>query len=259
MKITLPATSFALITAVTLLAACQPVDKPAAKPAADAKTGAAAADAIAGLPTEKERVSYMIGMDMGKSLEQIKDEVDVKTLTRAVDAVLKGEKPLMTDEQAAKIREEFGDKLQAKQLADVQAKAKANAAAGDKFMAENAKKPGVKSTASGVQYQSLTEGKGRKPTAEDVVKVHYKGTQLDGKVFDSSYERGEPAMIPLSGVVPGWREGLMLMPVGSKYMLWIPGRMGYGENVPPGAPIGPNETLVFEVELLDIVKPGAKN
>lgn len=248
--------SFAILTAAGLLAAgCQPVDKSASKPG-QAKPQAAAAkgDAIPGLATEKEQASYMIGMDIAKTMEIAKDEVDVDTMAKAIKTVLSGGKPLMTDEQAQKVREAFGAKMQAKQMAEVTAKAKKNADDGEKFLAENTKKPGVKTTASGVQYQVITEGKGPKPTAEDVVKVHYKGTQLNGKVFDSSYDRGEPAMIPLGGVVPGWREGLLLMPVGSKYTLWIPGRMAYGENVPPGAPIGPNETLVFEVELLDIVK-----
>ena len=118
--------------------------------------------------------------------------------------------------------------------------------------------PGVQTTASGLQYQVVSEGAGPKPKAEDVVRVHYKGTMLDGETFDSSYDRGEPATFPLSAVVPGWQEGLQLMPVGSKFKLWIPGKLGYGDKVPPGAPIGPNETLVFDVELLEIVKQDAK-
>ena len=135
------------------------------------------------------------------------------------------------------------------------AKARTNAEAGPKFLAENAKKPGVQSTESGLQYQVVTQGTGPKPKESDVVKVQYKGTELDGKVFDSSYDRGEPATIPLAQVVPGWREGILLMPVGSKYKLWIPSKLAYGENPPPGAPFGPNATLAFEVELLEIVKP----
>ena len=111
-------------------------------------------------------------------------------------------------------------------------------------------------TASGLQYQVLTEGKGAKPVLADGVKVHYKGSLLDGKVFDSSYERGEPAVMPLQGVIPGWAEGLQLMPVGSKYKFWIPAKLAYGEQAPPM--IGPNQLLTFEVELLDIVKPGSK-
>ena len=127
-------------------------------------------------------------------------------------------------------------------------------AEGQAFLAKNAKAPGVVTTASGLQYQVVTEGKGPKPKAGDVVRVHYKGATLDGKTFDSSYDRGQPVVFPLDQVVPGWQEGLQLMPVGSKYKLWIPGNLGYGEKGTPGGPIGPNATLVFDVELIDIVK-----
>jgi FKBP-type peptidyl-prolyl cis-trans isomerase FkpA len=135
------------------------------------------------------------------------------------------------------------------------ADAKSNLEAGQKFLAENAKKPGVQTTASGLQYQVITEGKGPKPKAGEVVRVHYKGALLDGKVFDSSYDRGQPVVFPIDQVVPGWQEGLQLMPVGSKYKLWIPANLGYGEKGTPGGPIGPNSTLVFDLELIDIVKP----
>ena len=125
----------------------------------------------------------------------------------------------------------------------------------EKFLADNGKKPDVKTTASGLQYQVVSEGTGPKPKATDVVKVKYKGTTLDGKEFDSTEAHGgEPAVLPLDRVIPGWSEGIHLMPVGSKYKFWIPSNLGYGEQVPPGAPFPPNATLVFEVELLDIVK-----
>ena len=163
-----------------------------------------------------------------------------------------GEKLLLTEEQAKEIGEAFGQRMQAKQIAKAMAEAKSNLEKGQKALAENGKKPGVVTTASGLQYQILTEGKGAKPAATDGVKVHYKGTLLDGKTFDSSYDRGEPAVMPLQGVIPGWVEGLQLMPVGSKYTFWIPAKLAYGEQAPPM--IGPNQTLVFEVELLDIVK-----
>jgi FKBP-type peptidyl-prolyl cis-trans isomerase len=145
--------------------------------------------------------------------------------------------------------------MQAKQIAKMMADAKNNLEAGQKFLAENAKKPGVQTTASGLQYQVVTEGKGAKPKAGDVVRVHYKGSLLDGKVFDSSYDRGQPVVFPIDQVVPGWQEGLQLMPVGSKFKLWVPANLGYGEKGTPGGPIGPNSTLVFDLELLDIVKP----
>ena len=235
----------------------KPVGDAADKGAATAaKTGDADAGKIAGLATDKEQASYMVGMDMAKTLEPIKDEIDVDTMTKAVKASLAGEKLLLSEEQAQKIRESFSKKLQEKRAADDAAKATRNEADGKAFLADNANKPGVKTTASGLQYQVITEGKGPKPKATDMVLVHYKGSLLDGKVFDSSYERNEPAQIPLPQVVPGWREGIQLMPVGSKYKLWIPAVLAYGAQGTPGGPIPPNATLAFEIELLDIAKGG---
>jgi FKBP-type peptidyl-prolyl cis-trans isomerase len=138
------------------------------------------------------------------------------------------------------------------------ADAKQNAEAGDKFLAENAKKPGIKTTASGLQYQVVTAGAGAKPKPTDTVRVNYKGSLLDGTVFDDSSKHGGPAEIPLQQVVPGWQEGIALMPVGSKYTFWIPAKLGYGDKGTPGGPIPPNATLVFEVELLDIAKRETK-
>jgi len=249
------------LATVAFLAACnKPADKDAAAAADEpAKTEAEAKEGgslkIAGLPTEKEQASYMIGMRMAKQLEPIKDEVNVDTIARAIKSALAAEKMLMTEEQATQVEIAFGERVSAKRMAEQMAKARTNAEAGPKFLAENAKKPGVQTTASGLQYQVVTEGKGAKPKETDMVRVHYKGTDLDGKTFDSSYDRGEPAMIPLAQVVPGWREGILLMPIGSKYKLWIPAKLAYGENPPPGAPFGPNATLAFEVELLDVVQP----
>jgi len=239
---------------------CKPGDKPDAaktadKTAADGKSDGAV---IPGLETEKQKVSYMIGLDIAKSLTPVKDEIEFDTMTKAIKTALAGETPLMDEKQAAAVREAFGQKLQAKQIADMLAKAKANLTEGETFLAANAKKPGIQTTASGLQYQVLSEGKGAKPKATDTVRVHYKGTLLDGKTFDSSIDRGEPVVFPLNQVVPGWQEGIALMPVGSKYKFWIPSKLGYGEKGTPGGPIGPNQTLVFEVELLDIVKPDAK-
>jgi FKBP-type peptidyl-prolyl cis-trans isomerase len=126
-----------------------------------------------------------------------------------------------------------------------------NKAAGEKFLAENGKKPTVKTTASGLEYEVITEGKGKKPSATDNVTVHYKGTTIDGTEFDSSYGRGEPATFPLNAVIPGWTEGVQLMPEGSKYKFYIPSTLAYGEDG-AGGKIGPNETLIFEVELIKI-------
>lgn len=239
------------------VAACKPADD-AATTADAADTGeAAGADAtgleIAGLPTEKAQASYMVGMDIGESLKQIEGEIDVAVVIEAMQATLAGEDPRLTEEQRAQVRQRFATALQARRQAEMQAKAAANATEGQAFLAANKDKPGVETTASGLQYQVLEPGDGEKPTVDDVVRVHYKGTLLDGTEFDSSYERGEPAMFALGQVVPGWQEGIALMPVGSKYRLWIPGDLAYGELGTPNGEIGPNATLVFEVELLEIV------
>lgn len=253
------------LIAVTTLAATLFVagcNKDAADPKNTAKPADAAAaksdpNAIPGLKDEKERISYMIGMDIGKTLDQVKDEVDVDTLEKALRTALSGGKPLMTEEQAQKVREEFSQKIQAKRIAEQMQAASKNQKAGQDFLAANAKKPGVQATPSGLQYQVITQGTGPKPKETDMVRVHYTGTLLDGTKFDSSLDRGEPATIPLQQVVPGWREGIQLMPVGSKYRLWLPSNLAYGEAGTPGGPIAPNSTLVFEVELLGIEKPGA--
>ena len=258
-----PRNTAALLVLATLslaIVGCKPGDK--AEPEATATTAEADAEAdglkIEGLANEKEQVSYMIGLDLAKSLEPVKDELDLGTMTKAIKSGLAGEKSLMTEEQAAQVRESFGQKIQAKRIAEMMAKAKKNLDAGKAFLAANAKKPEVTTTASGLQYQVLEQGKGPKPSPTDTVRVHYAGTLLDGKTFDSSYERDEPVVFSLQQVVPGWQEGIALMPVGSKYRFWIPSELGYGEQGTPGGPIGPNETLVFEVELQDIVKDAAK-
>lgn len=245
----------ALAAAIALAGCNKPADKPAKADGAKSEE-AAASTKIAGLPTEKDQISYMVGMDVANLLKPAKDEVDMDTVIKALKDSMEGKKVLLTEEQANTIRETFAQKMQAKKIAESMAEAKKNADEGKKFLAENAKKPGVQTTASGLQYQVITEGKGPKPGAGDAVKVKYKGTLLDGKEFDSTDAHGgEPAVLPLDRVIPGWAEGIRLMPVGSKYKLWIPGNLGYGEQVPPGAPFPANATLVFEVELLDIVKP----
>lgn len=257
------------VSCVVALSACKPIEKNAgdAKPAADAKADAAAGEKegalkVPGLPTEKQQISYMIGMDIGKSLKPMKDEIDMATLQRAINDALADKKSLLTDEQAMQVMQAFAVKMQAKQQeemakkqAEMAEQGKKNVEEGKKFLAENGKKPGVTTTASGLQYQVITAGTGPKPKATDSVKVHYTGTLLDGTKFDSSHDRNEPAQFVLNSVVPGWTEALQLMPVGSKYKLWIPANLAYGEQGTPGGPIPPNATLVFEVELLEIAKP----
>lgn len=248
-----------MLLAALAAAGCDKADKPAADAQAKkAETADATAkgEQIAGLPTEKDQASYMVGMALAKQLEPMKDELDVDTIAKAIKTSLSGGKLLLTEEQAQKIGESFGEKMQAKQIADMMAKAKKNAAEGAAFLAENGKKPNVKTTATGLQYEVITEGKGARPKQTDVVQVNYKGSLLDGTEFDGSDKHGGPATIPLPQVVPGWREGITLMPVGSKYRFWIPAALGYGEQGTPGGPIPPSATLVFEVELLGIEKGG---
>lgn len=207
------------------------------------------------LKTDKDKISYMVGMDVGKGLAQIKDEIDMAVVVQALQASVKGDKKLMSDEEALKVRKDFMEKLQAKRAADDKAKAETNKTAGDAFLAKNKTKAGVKVTASGLQYEVVKPGTGPKPKDTDSVEVHYTGTLLDGTKFDSSRDRGEPAKFPLKGVIPGWTEGLQLMPVGSTYKFYIPANLAYGENGP--GPIGPNATLIFDVELIKIEAPAA--
>lgn len=245
----------ALAAAIALVGCDKPADEAAKTDAAKTEEAAGADKKIPGLKDEKAQISYMVGMDVAKMLEPAKGEIDMDTVNKAMKDVLDGKKVLLTEEQANEIRETFGQKMQAKKLAEMMADAKKNADEGKKFLAENGKKPGIMTTQSGLQYQVISEGKGAKPGADDAVKVTYKGTLLDGKEFDSTQAHGgEPAVLPLDRVIPGWAEGIRLMPVGSKYKFWIPSNLGYGEQVPPGAPFPPNATLVFEVELLEIVK-----
>ena len=211
--------------------------------------------AIDKLTTDREKVSYMVGMDMSKGLEQIKGEIDMAIVMQAMQDTLAGKPLLMTEQESQAVRQTFIQKLQAAQAGKQKEQAEKNQKEGAAFLAANKSKPGVKTTASGLQYQVVTEGKGPKPKATDQVKVHYTGTLVDGTKFDSSVDRGEPTTFPLSGVIPGWTEGLQLMPVGSKYKFFIPANLAYGDQAPPN--IGPNATLVFDVELLEIVDAAA--
>src|SRR3546814_464200 len=184
-------------------------------------------------------------MAVGLRDEAMKEQVELDVVVKALKSTSAGEKLLMTDEQAQASGEGFQRKLQAKQVEKMMADARTNAEAGDKFLAENAKKPGVVTTDSGLQYLVIEAGKGARPKASDTVRVNYKGTLLDGTVFDDSAQHGGPAEFPLAQVVPGWQEGIVLMPVGSKYRFWIPASLGYGETGTPGGPIPPNATLAF--------------
>ncbi len=203
------------------------------------------------LSTERDRISYMVGMDMATQLLPFKDDIDTRVMLEAIDDALAGRDARLSQTEALEIRQAFIGRLQARAAEQRQAAATTNREAGEKFLAENGQRAEVTTTASGLQYEVLRNAEGPKPAATDRVTVHYRGTLLDGTPFDSSYDRGQPATFPLNGVIPGWTEALQLMPVGSQYKLYIPSALAYGERGSQGA-IGPNATLVFEVELLEI-------
>jgi len=202
------------------------------------------------LNTEEQKLGYIIGMDIGKSLRQQGAEVDIDTLMDAIRTTYTGGTTALTEEEATSIREAYVEKRQAAQQAEAAVAGTSNMAEGQKFLAENKLKEGVQSTESGLQYKVLTMGSGAKPAATDTVKVHYRGTLLNGTEFDSSYARNEPISFALNRVIPGWTEGVQLMPIGSKFMFYIAPDLAYGEG--GGGPIPPGSTLIFEVELLDI-------
>ena len=202
------------------------------------------------LDTEEKKLGYIIGMDIGKSLREQGTDVDLDTLVEAIRATFKGEELAMTPEEAATVRKEYVEKRQTEQLHASEAAGADNLVEGQKFLAENKIKEGVQTTESGLQYKVLTMGEGAKPVASNTVKVHYKGTLLDGTEFDSSYARNEPISFGLDRVIAGWTEGVQLMPIGSKFIFYIAPDLAYGAG--GGGPIPPNSTLIFEVELLDI-------
>lgn len=207
--------------------------------------------------TPKERVSYSIGANIGKSLKAQELDIDLKVLASGLTDAFSG-KTVLTDAQMRDTLETFRKEMTAKMEAKMAAQGEKNIKAGVDFLAANAKKDGVKTTESGLQYTVIKSGTGKTPKATDTVKVHYKGTLIDGTVFDSSIERGEPVTFPVNGVIRGWVEALQLMKEGDKWQLVIPAKLAYGEQAPPGSKIGPNETLIFEVELISIEKPEAQ-
>ena len=212
------------------------------------------------LKTEKDKASYAIGMNIGKGLAENmkKDQVEVNNdiLLRGLKDALAGNKSLLTDEQIQAALTTLQNDLRKHQQELHDAEVAKNSSAGTAFLAANKAKPGVVTLPSGLQYKIITEGNGPKPTANDVVLCNYKGTLIDGTEFDSSYKRGKPASIPVGKVIKGWTEALQMMPVGSKWQLYIPPTLGYGEAGTNGGPIGPNATLIFEVELMSIQPKG---
>lgn len=236
----------ALVSAVALQACNQ---KPPAAPAEEAKAPAESA-----LTTSEQRLSYGIAYGLGQRMKADGVPLDAAAFGVGLADSLEGKEPRMTQEEISKEMQAYQEKAQAEHVAAQEALSKANTEAATAFLAANAAKAGVTTTASGLQYEVLTEGKGPKPTADDTVEVHYRGTLVDGTEFDSSYSRGETVTFGVGQVIPGWTEALQLMPVGSKWKLAIPADLAYGSGG-AGQVIGPNAALVFEVELIGIQDP----
>src|SRR5215469_14773909 len=201
------------------------------------------------LKDQKDKVSYSIGMQIGFNLGRQKVDVNPDILAAGIKDAIAG-KPQLTTDQVKDIMAQFEKDMEQKQ----KELGEKNKADGTKWLDENKKKPGVKATASGLQYKVEKEGTGPQPKATDMVSVNYRGTLVDGTEFDSSYKRGQPATFPVNGVIKGWTEALQLMKKGAKYQLFIPSNLAYGERA-MGPDIGANSTLIFEVELMDIKPP----
>jgi FKBP-type peptidyl-prolyl cis-trans isomerase len=221
-------------------------------PAAKAHTATAAKPATPlVLKTQKDKFSYALGMRMGESLHKQSVPVDPAIFSRGLRDALAGGKTQLTDDEAQAALAAVQNDIRKKQQEKMQAAAAVNTKQGEAFLAENKGKEGIVTLPSGLQYKILTAGTGPKPAATDSVSCNYRGTLIDGKEFDSSYKRGEPVTFAVNGVIKGWTEALQLMPVGSKWQLFVPPDLAYGDRG-AGADIGPGSTLIFEVELLSI-------
>jgi FKBP-type peptidyl-prolyl cis-trans isomerase FklB len=203
------------------------------------------------MKNEVDSVSYSLGVNIGKNIKKSGVEnLNYELVAKALEAAIKGEKQILDDETMGKSLETFFKKIQ-------QQKMDKNKLAGEDFLKKNKERKEVTTTTSGLQYEVITMGTGVKPNDTDMVQVHYHGTLIDGKVFDSSIDRGKPVSFPVNGVIPGWTEALKLMPVGSKWKLYIPASLGYGEQGAGGVIEG-NTVLIFEVQLLEIQKAGVQ-
>jgi FKBP-type peptidyl-prolyl cis-trans isomerase FklB len=250
------ASSFAQTSSATTQSNSQSTtaSKPASSTAKKPVTTAKRATPLT-LNTSKEKFSYALGMKMGANFKKQQVEVDPAILERGLKDAMAGGKTLLTDEQAQSALMEVQNEMRQKQMAKMQAEGDANKKAGEEFLAANKTKEGVVTLPSGLQYKIVSEGTGPKPTAADTVECNYRGTLIDGKEFDSSAKAGKPVTFPVSGVIKGWTEALQLMPVGSKWQLFIPSDLAYGDRG-AGPDIGPGSTLIFDVELVSI-KPKA--
>lgn len=203
------------------------------------------------LKTKKDKVSYSIGLDIGSSFKKQAIDIDPEILLRGLKDALSGKPALLTDAEVREVLIAFQQEVRAKEEGRVKEIAEKNKKEGEAFLAENKKKKSVVTLPSGLQYKVITAGTGEMPKSTDTVTTHYRGTLIDGTEFDSSYERGQPATFPVTGVIAGWTEALQLMKVGSKWQLFIPSGLAYGARG-AGGTIGPDATLIFEVELISI-------
>jgi FKBP-type peptidyl-prolyl cis-trans isomerase FklB len=234
---------FALIIMLAGLGACQKASGTAAKVLKKED-----------LDSQKKKVSYAIGLDIGQNFKARAIDVDMDILIQGLRDAQGTGKPMLTSEEIQKVMTQFQQDMMKVEQEKRMAQGQGNKAQEEAFLKENAQKPGIKVTASGLQYKVLRAGSGPMPKESDTVKVHYRGTLLNGSEFDSSYKHNEPAVFPLKGVIKGWTEALQLMKVGSKWQIFLPSSLAYGEQG-AGQVIGPNATLIFEVELLAIEKP----
>jgi len=206
------------------------------------------------LQNEADSLSYSLGFQNGQFMAQsgMSEEIDPELVKAGLEQALNEQEGLLSDMEMKQAIQKF--QIKARQQAQQKKieESKGNTEEGEKFLSENKDKEDVQVTDSGLQYKVLEEGTGASPGEQDEVRVDYEGTLIDGTVFDSSYERGEPATFPVNRVIPGWTEGLQMMKEGAKYKFFIPGDLAYGQNPPPGSQIGVNETLIFEVELLEV-------
>ncbi len=224
---------------------------PSGGPAAPAQGGKAGA-APAG-EDYMQQVSYALGQNFAEQLKATGIEgLDMKSLFGGITDVLTGAQPKYTDEQLRPTMMRFSQEMRQKMMARANAEGAANLKAAEQFLAQNAKREGVQTTPSGLQFRVVNQGDGPSPTLNDAVKCNYRGTLLDGTEFDSSQAHGGPATFPVQGVIPGWTEALQKMKVGDKWQLFVPPNLAYGAD-PPGPPIGPNSLLVFEIELLEVL------
>jgi FKBP-type peptidyl-prolyl cis-trans isomerase FklB len=203
------------------------------------------------LKSQKDKVSYIIGTEIGKNFRKQSVDIDPDILTRGIKDAISGKQPLLTEQEVQETMAAFQKEMMAKQEELAKKLGEKNKKEGETFLAENRKKEGIKTLPSGLQYKVVKAGTGKKPKLTDTVTAHYRGTLIDGTEFDSSYRRGKPASFPVSGVIPGWTEALQLMEEGTKWQLFIPPHLAYGEQGKGGV-VEPNATLIFEIEVISI-------